>query len=338
MKGTPRHRVHFGAVATVLGKLVEALPIGRVWILLDEWAAIPIDLQPLLADLLRRAVFPVRGTVVKIAAIEQRSRFSTSAAGGDYIGIEVGADAAADLDLDDFMVFGNDPDAAKKFFRELLFRHIHAEMQEEGFEAPADSRQFQKDAFTQRNAFDELVRAAEGVPRDAINIVRIAAQRALDDPISVEHIRSSARRWYTTDKETAVQSNPDAAGLLHWIIDTVIGDRRARAFLLEQGSKASHPLITELYDARVLHVIKRSISSHDRPGVRYDVYALDFGCYVELVTATKAPQGLFQVDTDDSEGKSGGEWVEVPADDYRSIRRAILDLDAFSSRQLRIGG
>jgi hypothetical protein len=337
VRGTSRHYVHFGAVASILGRLVEALPGSRIWVLLDEWAAIPLDLQPYLADLLRRAVFPVRGMVVKIAAIEQRAKFSLPGSGGEYVGIEVGADAAADLDLDDFMVFGNDPEAAKRFFRELLFRHVRAEMQEEHLEPPADARHFQREAFTQRNAFDELVRAAEGVPRDAINIVRIAAQRALDDPISVEHIRSSARRWYTTDKETAVQSNPDAAALLHWIIDTVIGDRRARAFLLEQGAQANHPLITELYDARVLHVIKRSISSRDRPGVRYDVYALDFGCYVELVTTTKAPEGLFQVDSDgDSETSRDGEWVEVPVDDYRSIRRAILDLDSFSERQLQL--
>jgi hypothetical protein len=329
VRGTLQHRVHFGEVANVLAKLAEALPGGRVWIVLDEWVAVPMDLQPLLADLLRRAVFPVRGMVVKIAAIEQRSRFSQKGDDGDYLGIEVGADAAADLDLDDFMVFGNDPDAAKTFFRELLYRHVRAEMQEEELEPPRDARRFQQEAFTQRNAFDELVRAAEGVPRDAINIVRIAAQRALDDPIGVEHVRAAARRWYTTDKETAVQSNPDAAGLLHWIIDTVIGERRARAFLLEQGAQASHPLITDLYDARVLHVIKRSVSSRDRPGVRYDVYALDFGCYVELVTTTKAPQGLFEVDGEDDDG----EFVEVPVDDYRSIRRAVLDLDEFGDRQ-----
>lgn len=332
IRGGLRHRVHFGEVADVLAKLVEALPADRFWVLLDEWAAVPTDLQPLLADLLRRAVFPVRGMVVKIAAIEQRSRFSERV-NGDYLGIEVGADAAADLDLDDFMVFGNDPEAAKTFFRELLYRHVRAEMLEEGAEPPADSRQFQRDAFTQRNAFDELTRAAEGVPRDAINIVRIAAQRALDDPIGVEHVRAAARRWYTTDKESAVQTNMDAANLLHWIIDTVIGERRARAFLLEQGAQSSHPLITDLYDARVLHVIKRSVSSRDRPGVRYDVYALDFGCYVELVTTTKAPRGLFETGDVDTES----EFVEVPADDYRSIRRAVLDLDAFESRQMEIG-
>jgi hypothetical protein len=158
--------VHFGEVADVLGKLVAAVPAGRIWILLDEWAAVPMDLQPLLADLLRRAVFPVPGMVVKIAAIEQRSKF-IQRDGADYLGIEVGADAAADLDLDDFMVFGNDANAAKVFFGELLFRHVRAEMQEDGLEAPRDAGQLQREAFTQRNAFDELVRAAEGVPRDA---------------------------------------------------------------------------------------------------------------------------------------------------------------------------
>jgi hypothetical protein len=105
----------------------------------------------------------------------------------------------------------------------------------------------------------------------------------------------------------------------------VIGERRARAFLLEQGTAAMHPLIGAVYDARVLHIIKRGVSTKDRPGIRFDVYALDYGCYVELMTTAKAPLGLFEV-----EGDQGQEsFVEVPTDDYRSIRRAILDLDEF---------
>ncbi len=276
-------------------------------------------------------MFPVRGIVVKIAAIEQRSTFQADAGDGDYLGIELGADAQADLDLDDFMVFGNDPEVAKNFFRELLYRHVQAQMGEDQVEAPTTAHNFQREAFTQRNAFDELVRAAEGVPRDAINIVRLAAQRAGNDPISVEHVRAAARQWYVTDKEKAVQANPDATALLHWITDTVIGERRARAFLLEQGLPANHQLIVDLYDARVLHVIKRSVSARDEPGKRYDVYALDLGCYVELIRTAKAPEGLYEAE---QEGEAG--WVQVPADDYRSIRRAILDLASFERRALTL--
>lgn len=340
VSGIAAHRVHFGRVAQVLRSLVDVLPVGRIWVLLDEWASVPMDLQPLLADLLRRALFPVPGVVVKIAAIEQRSRFSVPTGPADYLGIELGADAAADLDLDDFMVFGNDPEAAKHFFRELLFKHVAKQLVEDGADAPQSAESFQRESFTQRNAIDEFVRAAEGVPRDAINIVRYAAQRADNEPIGVQHVRTAGRRWYLVDKERAVQSNSEAVALLHWIVDIVIGERRARAFLLQQQFGTS-ALVAELYDARVLHVIKRSVSSRDNPGVRYDVYQLDYGCYVELIATTRAPEGLFQAVMGDGQeveddGDQEASWVTVPSDDYRSIRRAILDLAEFDSRPLQL--
>ncbi len=54
--------------------------------------------------------------------------------------------------------------------------------------------------------------------------------------------------------------------------------------------------------------------------MRYDVYKIDYGCYVELMNTTKMPQGLFQAEWED-------DYIEVPRDDYRSIRRAILTLE-----------
>lgn len=141
----------------------------------------------------------------------------------------------------------------------------------------------------------------------------------------MDHVRGAARDWYLRNKEKAISANAEAQALLHWIIDKVIAERRARAFLLEQGAAATHPMINVLYDARVLHIIKRGVSTHDRSGVRFDVYGLDYGCYVELMTGARAPIGLFEAENVDGQD----EFVEVPADDYRSIRRAILDLDEF---------
>jgi hypothetical protein len=325
--GPAEHRVHFGAVSGLLEQLIDRLPIDRAWIVFDEWSHVPMELQPLLADLVRRTLLPVRGVVVKLGVIEQRSLLRVDLTGGGYLGIEVGADAAADIDLDDFMVFGNDADKAKDFFRELLHKHVRSLMVEDGHgkEAPSTSNALISRAFTQQNAFAEYVRAAEGVPRDAINIAIQAAQLADDRQISVNDVRAAARRWYTRDKESAVAANDEARRLLHWIIDTVIGERRARAFLLEQGEAKSHPLIGSLYDARVLHVAKRGVATHDQPGVRFDVYQLDFGCYVELLTTVRAPEGLFEVENEAGDTK----YVDVPTEDYRSIRRAILDLDEF---------
>jgi hypothetical protein len=123
-------------------------------------------------------------------------------------------------------------------------------------------------------------------------------------------------------------ANPDAQDLLHWIIDKVIAHRRARAFLLKSNTR--HPLIDALFGARLLHVMKRSISGQEEPGVRYDAYKLDYGCYVDLLATTKAPiHQLFETQEDTEEV---GASVKVPTDDYRAIRRAILDLTEFESR------
>lgn len=328
-KGSEVHRVHFGAASGQLANVVASLPHERLWLILDEWSVIPRDLQPYLADFLRRCVLPVRGVTVKIGAIEQRSRFRIVAKPPDYVGLELGADISANLDLDDFMVFNNDADRAKSFLRDLLFRHVRAIFRSDGREqdVPATADDLVAAAFTQANAFAEFVRAAEGVPRDAVNILGLAVQKAGEEKISVLHIRSAARAWYQRDKLTSVRANEVASELLNWVISEVIGKRHARAFLLEQAK--DHPVIGTLYDARVLHVLKRGVHGGDIAGVRFNAYALDYGCYVDLVATVNAPKGLFEV-TDEE----GEHFVDVPQDDYRSIRRAILDLDAFD-RSLR---
>jgi hypothetical protein len=326
--GTEQLHINFGSTGAAFRRISELLAPRRLWVLLDEWSSLPVELQPYLADLLRRSMLPVTGITLKIAAIDQRSQFQIRSIAGDYIGIEIGADVAADVNLDDFMVFDNDAERAKEFFKDLVTRHARAVANGSEFDdaVAADSSELIGAAFTQARAFEEFVRASEGVPRDAINILSIAAQRALDGTISVEHIRVAARNWYQRDKDKAVSANSTAHNLLHRIIDKVIGERRARAFLLRSGE--NHPLIDALYDSRVLHILKRSISTHDQPGVRYDAYKLDYGCYVDLIATQRAPEGLFP-GGDDAE--TGG-YVDVPPDDYRSIRRAILDL-----REIGIG-
>jgi hypothetical protein len=321
-RGVARHRVHFGAVGTALRRLVPALPGERLWLLLDEWSHIPMHLQPLLADLLRHCVLPVPGVTVKIAAIDQRSAFQLHRDDRSYVGIELGADIAADIDLDEFMVFSNDHDRAVAFFAQLFHRHVVAIWAGERNGCPLDSpAAFVSTAFVSELAFHELVRAAEGVPRDAINIVSKAALHAGSERIALRDVREAARTWYMMDKEAGLQAKPDARDLLHWIIDRVIGQRQVRAFLLQQGSE-SH-LVEWLYDARLLHVVKRGVAARDHAGVRFDAYVLDYGCYVDLLaTRRAAPRGLFRTVDD--------EFLDAPPDDLDDrLRSAVLDLGAF---------
>jgi len=90
------------------------------------------------------------------------------------------------------------------------------------------------------------------------------------------------------------------------------------------------PLLTELFDARVLHLVRRGYSAQDEPGERYDVYVIDYGAYVDLINTQNAPRRLLPVDIDGEDlDDSDAGWVEAPEQDLRALRRAILDIDVF---------
>ncbi len=171
----------------------------------------------------------------------------------NYIGIETGADISASLNLDEFMVFDNNPEKSKLFFQNLLYKHVNQFLIEDG-NSIADKDIFINKAFTQIGSFEELVRASEGIPRDAINILMHSAIKADNEKISIPHIRAAARNWFNTDKEKSVSSRSEAKFLLRWIIDEIIGKRNARAFLL--NSEQQHETIEYLFDNRIIHLIK----------------------------------------------------------------------------------
>jgi hypothetical protein len=315
-------RVNFGSVGSALRKVVDTLPNRQLWILLDEWSEVPLDLQPFLADLLRRAVLPIRGVAVKIAAIEQRSRFLIPDSTVGNIGLELGADVSTAITLDDYMVFDNDEAKAVEFFKTLVLKHVQAALELESVTVPTTETELISQGFTQGSAFDEVVRACEGVPRDAIHILSHAAQRANEQLISIGEIRTAAQQWYLASKEAAVGSNENARALLVWVVERVIKERQAKAFLLESGTRDA--LIDFLYDGRVLHVLRKGISAKDSPGKRFQVYGIDYGCYVDLVNTARAPRGVLNLGDDTPDFV-----VDVPKTDLRSVRRCILDLPAF---------
>ena len=169
--GELRTSIDFGNLQAALSGLLEVLGSPQVWLLIDEWSEIPSDLQPVLADLLRRTVLPQRNIIVKIAAIEHRSRFAERYGPGDYIGVEIGADLTADINLVDFVVYDVDQKKATEFFKNLIFKHyIVSDNADPDIKTADDLIGI---AFTQVNVFQEFVRAIEGVPRDALNLAAL---------------------------------------------------------------------------------------------------------------------------------------------------------------------
>jgi hypothetical protein len=321
-RGREQARLNFSDIARALRQLASSLSARRIWLMLDEWSSLPLDVQPYLGAFLVRCVLPVQAFTVKIAAIEQQTNFRQMMPNGQMIGIELGADISANVSLDDFMVFEQDQERARAFFRGLLFKHLTA-----GIDSDRRVGELRRESdlislgFTGSRVFDELVRAAEGVSRDAINIAGKAAWRAGAERISMPDVRAAAQQWYQEDKEGAVRSIPEAHALLNWVIDKVIREKRARGFLINQRHTNS-PLLVALFEARVLHLVRRGYSAQDEPGERYDVYVIDYGAYVDLINTARSV-----VAEDDFTDK-----IDVPTQDLRALRRAILDLDEFDAQ------
>ncbi|WP_280361504.1 hypothetical protein [Nocardia wallacei] len=327
-RGAEKIHLNFGDVARALRALAKTLSSRRIWLILDEWSSVPREVQPYLAEFLLRCVFPLQAFTVKITAIEQQSSFRVQV-DGNTIGFELGADVSATLALDDFLVFERNEEYARDFFVNLFFKHLTADSDDipkvEGLELPKDVIKL---GFTDVRAFDELVMAAEGVPRDAIYIVRRAAIRSRQNLISVPSVREAARYWYQTDKSAAIASNIEANRLLRWIIEKVIREKKARGFLVNEAY-AQNPVLLALFDARILHVVRRGYSAQDQPGERFDVWVIDYGAYVDLISTVSAPQGLLPFD--DVDGSEGFIDIDVPVQDLRAIRRAILDIEEFTA-------
>ncbi|CAH1530154.1 conserved hypothetical protein [Vibrio harveyi] len=309
-------RIHFGTLSRILKRIVKLMPEGSLLILIDEWSEVPLDLQPYLADMLRRIIFPVPTITVKIAAISHRSRFRIHDEHGASIGLEVSSDASASLNLDHFMVFDSDKEQSVEFFKNLVFKHAKAADRKNII--PSDVDEFISMVFKNKNALEEFARASEGVPRDAINIISQAAQHQKDQKIGVKNIRNAARTWYTTSKSKDINSRTEAVGLLEWIISSVIGAKKTRGFLV--NSSATDELIDYLYDSRVIHLVKQGVSVKAVQGSKYSLYSLDYGCYSHLINTKDEPQGLIS----DEAG-----YISVPKVDNSYGKGSILELDKY---------
>ncbi|WP_406504109.1 hypothetical protein [Streptomyces sp. NBC_01602] len=324
-KGTEQITLNFSDVARALRNLGDALSSRRVWLLLDEWSSAPRDLQPYLAHFLTRCVLPVQKFTVKIAAIEQQSNFRAQV-NGNIIGIELGADMGAHVNLDDFLVYEGNEERARSFFQGLFAKHFQSlAVTTSNSSMALVTGNVVSAGFTDKRAFDELVRASEGVPRDALYIAAKAAMKAGQGAISVPLIRDAARGWYHGDKMNGLASLVQARRLLEWIVAEVIRGKRARAFLVNSAD-ARDDLLLALFDARVLHILRRGYSAQDQPGERFDIWGIDYGAYVDLIQTQSAPLGALPIFDGESDGYIN---VDVPMQDHRAIRRAVLDLQEF---------
>jgi hypothetical protein len=278
-RGQERYHIVFGALGSAFKKVAQALSDHGLWLMLDEWSSLPIELQPYLADMLRRTVFTA-GIAVKIGAIERRSRFVELRPNGSYVGIELNAEATP-LDIDEYMAFDQGASHARAFFSELLFRHAACVITayDDGplFDSPDD---FIRMTFTD-DAFIRFVEGSEGLPRDALQIAQRCASQAVDRQISLSHVNSACTSYFLQSKEGVLSKS--ALSALGEIVRQCV-EMESRVIALRRPIQSHKEVIAELYDQRLIHKRGQGLSLPDSPtGDRYDMFLVDLGCFTDLI-------------------------------------------------------
>lgn len=322
-----RDSIAFSGISSRLEEVLRCLNLGQYFLLLDEWSSVPLAIQPYLAELIKRALLPTKGLAIKIAALDFRSRFGIAMDGSvQIVGFELGGDIAANIDLDEYFVVDRSPDFVTEVFIKVMYQHIDAHLPEGYLDrifAP-DPPKLRNVFFETEGAFAELIRAGEGVIRDFFGVLTRAVQaaRVRDlERLSVQSIEEGATEWYEDDKIRDIVGPPLA--LLSSLVKQVVGEGNTCYFLLPEAD-ATEDFFQALVDHRVLHLLRRGYTDHLAVGVRYNVYALDYGTYVPYKRSSAVPHvhpvhlGAGALPTDK---------YCIPFGDGRGLRRFVVNLE-----------
>lgn len=295
--GRPEQAVYYQEVGNALDAVLDGCRVTHLTLLLDEWTSVPLEIQPLLADYLRRCFLAHPRICLKVASIRHRSQFHTKIE-GNPVGFEVGADVAATLELDEHLGFECNQEKSLQLFAKLLYRHLSIGVAEQ-----VSSNDYLADEhgitdastaidrlFSNERAFNELVRAGEGVPRDFINIFskaffQVSRSRSR---IGTGAIRTAASEWFGIDKLDNLGT--DQERFLNVMTGFAVGKHKVTCFAVPKRQER-HRLIQELLDLRLLHLVRRNwMRDHSNPGNRCTVFRVDYGSYAPLLGTERAPQ------------------------------------------------
>jgi hypothetical protein len=267
--------------------MLATLGDSSLVILIDEWSSLGDEqVQPLLAQLLR---LTARGGIcIKLACVPGRTKLFLPGAAHERrnpIGLEIGDDITADVDLDSVVFVDNDIQQLAAFFMSLLQRHLGSMIPEiSRATLDAFSTYVLEENMEDTHVFAELCHASSAVPRDFINVFRqatIMQQASGSGQMTVANVRSAARNVYEGKRSNLAGARSGELRLLDRIYRKVVIGQSSYFFLLEV-LLAGNPKIMELYTAKLIH--RTSATWLDPTSLKsYVYYMVDYGTSIELL-------------------------------------------------------
>ncbi len=318
---------NYAEIVRLLRVFMVEIGTSRLFIIVDEWAQIPMVAQPFFAEFLKRSVFAAPKITLKIAVVDYAYKL-TQEINGSIIGLEKSADIFSDVRMDSHFVWDEKNDSVEQFFAVLLYNHIALELDvsiEETDAAKAGA--IKRDLFTQDRAFSELCRASEGNARDFLVMFGRAhsdfRKQTSRERVGLPDVQRAAINWYREDKLASIATEGGLEEFLQYLIDDVISKKRSRAFMVPATS-VHHPLLRRLFAARLLHPLTIEWSHPDKPGERYNLVSIDYGTYASFKGTKNEPfEEVLWPEARASDVALPPDLVPLK-NDRRSIRRIVI--------------
>lgn len=246
------------------------------FILLDDYYLIKKDRQPDVIDYLHRLV---RGTnyYLKIATIRHRTNLIRH--DGQTIGIELDQDME-EINLDRTLEDLSSPS-------EYLGRILNSLSEDVGLSNA-------KEELFNHNAFEKLVIASGGVPRDFLTIFVNAIDNAIStgrlEHLTPTNIWKAGSSFSYRSKLKALRDDVNAESLaleavFRDIMRFCIQEKKRTCFLISQEEAQKNPryheMILQLMDFKLIHVIEPDTSAASGREGRFEAYTLDFSLFME---------------------------------------------------------
>lgn len=315
-------------IVNIIDDVIDFLYLNRITFIIDEWSEVNMDTQLYLAELLKKSFSAIRVTL-KIAAIPNRTNLGIKT-DQKFVGLEDGGDIIG-YPLDMRYVIEVNKTQTRNFFNDLIYKHLYSLRPNTVDKLLKDTKHKKSkiiNLFFANVALNEILVACAGIPRDFMNLLVSSYDKFLltsqskAKRISVKNVRSANLEWYETDKKEQVDKHPKERELLTKIVQEIIENKKSVHFLVaEKHSNNKH--VQNLIDFRVMHLRKNGYSHKDHPGVSYNVYSIDYGCYNSLnIHKNKLDSSVLK---------------DISVKEIRDIRRISLEDNFFKEFLMEIG-
>jgi len=283
--------IDYDSIRAELETIIESCGANAVILLIDEWSAVSLNLQPLLAEMIRKTVGVSNKIFLKIVALKYFTRTSALIDPPQRIGFQMGVDITELADLDNLLNYDIDKQGVKDFLTFVAYKHLCLSISElEKHTAREFEDYLCKEVFESRDAYFELVRSSEGNPRDFLTMLSSCCRNAKAEAItgeatkiSLEKVVKAASAYFINAKAPEINSNADAEILFRKIFKCVTSHSQ-KLFLVSTDKALTDNRIKELWHFRFIHLVNPSYEhlGEDHVPHEYSVYSIDYGKLLSL--------------------------------------------------------